>query len=362
MLTFTDPRLYVMGIGVGYMTSLADGSVVYWSDKMQEGSTSFSASDNVLSAGVGNAPAIIIPTDPNVTVNVTAADYSEYVKSASVGGVITAGAPALTCETVTAASTTISVTGTAVKGPGMSEAVAYVQEVGAASPIATGGIAYPIANDGTITGFTATSSKQYLVTYYVSQANATMTTINSNIKGDVVRFVYSRPIYVNYDPATASGDLYGWLHEIVPRLMLMPDGASNAGGQTTYTTTGITGRALVYDADTIEAGCNDCAVTGSPLMYRVIVPCDPTSGIEGVVANIGGNVTLASDVSTYQLAPRIVVDGKLGSIPLDEYTYSATSGATVSETGLVTMSGTSATVTVTYGDFSDVVVIEAGEA
>lgn len=373
MLTFTDPRLYVMGIGIGYMTSLADGSIKYWSDKMQEGSTSFSASDNVLSAGIGNSPAIIIPTDPNVTVSVTAADYSEYVKSASVGGVITYGAPVMTCQTVTAESTALSIDVTSVSpiaGPGMKNIVGYVQEIGAASPVSTGGVAYTIDPEtGAIADFTATIGTSYLVSFYVSQANASMTTITSNIKGDVVRFVYARPIYTNYDPSINQGDLYGWLYEIVPRLQLMPDGASNTGGQTAYTTTGITGRAMSYDAETISAGCNDCAITGSDLMYRVVVPCDSASGIDGIVGQLGGTVNLVIGDS-YQLTPSVVVNGTLTyGTPANDFTYSSgtTGVATVgTSTGVVvgvsagtsriTIGYTLPGTTTTYNDYVDVVV------
>lgn len=374
MLTFTDPRLYVMGIGIGYMTSLSDGSIKYWSDKMQEGSTTFSASDNVLSAGIGNSPAIIIPTDPNVAVSVTAGDYNEYAKSAAVGGTISYGAPVMTCQTVTATGTSLTVDvteGTPIAGPGMSDIVAYVQAVGAASPVATGGIAYQLdPTTGAISGFAATAGTSYIVSYYVSQANASMTTINSNIKGEVVRFVYSRPIYTNYDPSTNQGDLYGWLHEIVPRLQLMPDGATNSGGQTTYTTTGITGRALTYDPTVVSAGCDDCSVTGSPLMYRVIVPCDPSSGVEGIIGVLGGTVNLTAG-ETFQLAPAIVVNGALTyGKPASDFAYvsDTTSVATVgAATGAVVgVSAGNAKVTITievggetYSDIIDVVVTSA---
>ena len=75
MLNFTDPRKYVMGIGTAYATSLTDGSVKFWSDKFQEGNTTFSASEMVLNGGIGNGPCIILYNDPNISVAFTAADY-----------------------------------------------------------------------------------------------------------------------------------------------------------------------------------------------------------------------------------------------------------------------------------------------
>ncbi len=355
MLTFTDPRLYVFGVGLGYMTDLKDGSVKFWSDKFQEGNITVAGSDNVLNAGIGNGPAIIIPTDPNVAVNVTAGDYNEYAKAAAVGGRISYGAPVMTCKTVTASGTSLSVDvsdGTPVAGPGMSSVVCYVQEVGAASPVSIGGVAYALdPTSGAISGFSAVSGKSYVVNYYVSQANASMTTIGTDIKGEVVRFVFARPIYTNYNPTTNSGDLYGWLYEIVPRLQLTADGASNSGGQTAFTTTGIVGRAIAYDAETITADCNDCALTGTPLMYRVIVPCDEASGIEGIVV-LGGSVSVAVG-GTVQLNPAVVVNGTLSySVPASDFAYSSAAEATATvggNTGLVTGVATGSTeVTITY--------------
>lgn len=369
MIKFTDLRKYVLGIGVGYATDTATGDIVFWSDKFQEGSISVTGSDQTLSAGIGNSPAIIIPTDPNVSVNITAANYDEYMKSASVGGVITSAAPAVACQTVAATGTslTIDVTGgTPIAGPGMVNAVCYVQEVGAESPIATGGIAYPISAAGVISNFVATNGKTYLVTYYVSQANATMTTIGSNVKGKVVRFVLQRPIYVNVEQANNSGDMWGMLYEIIPRLQIMPDTSANSGSQTSYTMTPIVGRAVQYDAETISGtGCDSCSIAGAPLMYRVIVPCDATTGIDGIVGILGGEINMRVG-DTFQMSPMVVVDNKIGaSVPASDFTYisSATSYATVgTNTGLVTAAGAGDSVitvsytvgTTTYKDYVDV--------
>ncbi len=356
MITFTDPRLYVQGVGTAIMTDLATGDIKFFSDKFTDGNITASADDGIINAGIGNGPVIMIPSNSNVQVQVTAADYNEFAKSAAVGGQITYGAPVMTCQTVTAtgADLTIDVSGGApVAGPGMESIVCYVQEIGAPSPVVSGGVAYALdPASGAITGFSATSGTQYLVSYYVSRANASMTTIGTNMKGRVMRFVLQRPIYTNVDAATNQGDLWGMLYEIVPRLQLMPDGASNSGNQTTPTTTGITGRAMAYDAETISAGCTECQLSGAPLMYRVIVPCDSTQGIDGILGVLGGtvNVTVGQSV---QLRPALVVNNSLSySVPAADFSYasSATGVATVgANTGVVTgVAAGSAEITVTY--------------
>ena len=374
MITFNDPRLYVQGIGTGIMTDPATGDIVYFSDKFQEANVTMSSDEGLISAGIGNGPAIFIPSNPNVQVSATAADYSEYAKAAAVGAAVAPVAPVMTCQTVTASATTISINvsdGTPVAGLGMTEPVCYVQEVDAASSIKTDGIAYPINPvTGAITGFTAVNGKTYLVSYYVSRANATVTTVGTNIKGRVVRFAFQRPIYTNVNTATNQGDLWGMLYEIVPRLQLMPDGAANNGSQSAPTTTGITGRAIAYDAETIGASCTECSIGGAPLMYRVIVPCDLTSGIDGILGMLGGAISVVTGQSV-ALRPAIVAGGKLSySVPPADFTYtsSATGVATVgASTGIVTgVAAGSAEITVSYAvngtTYTDTVNVEVTSA
>lgn len=374
MITFTDPRLYVQGIGTAIMTDIATGDIKYFSDKFQDGNITASADDGIINAGVGNGPAIMIPSNANVQVAVTAADYNEYAKSAAVGGTISYGAPVMTCQDITATGQTLSINvsdSTPVAGPGMDDIICYVQEIGAESHIATDGTAYTLdPSSGSISGFTATSGKTYHVTYYVSQANASMTTITTDMKGEVVRFVLQRPIYTNVDTNTNQGDLYGMLYEIVPRLQLMPDGASNSGNQTTPTTTGINGRAISYDADVISGGCDECNANGAPLMYRVIVPCDSNVGIEGILGELGSEISVKTG-GTYQLNPAVVVNGRLSySVPATDFTYasSATGKATVgASSGIVSgVSAGTATITITYSNngetYTDTVTVTVTSA
>ncbi len=371
MLKFNDPKLYVMGIGTAYATSLTDGSVKFWSDKYQEGNTTFSASEMVNNGGIGNGPAIILYNDPNISVSFTTADYIEYARALSCGATFGYGAPVETCQTVTATGTSISIDvsgGAPVKALGMENIYCYVQEIGAASPIATGGVAYQVnPSTGAISGFTATNGKQYLVTYYVTQANASLTTYNSDFNGDVVRFVYRRPIYTNFNPTTNSGDLYGWKVDVIPYLKLNPATATTNGSQSSYSTTAISGRAIVYEEAVISGGCDDCTLIGAPLMYSMIVPCNATSGIEGIVGILGGIVNLDVDGATYQLAPAVVVNGKLTyNVAASEFSYesSDTGVATVGQnTGLISYVSNGSTQIqisytvggVTYTDTIDVV-------
>lgn len=371
MLKFTDPKKYVFGIGTAYATSLSDGSVKFWSDKFQDGNTSFAASEVVNNGGIGNGPAIILYNDPNISVTFTSADYNEYAAAASAGADVTYGAPVETCQTVTASGTSISIDvsgSTPVAGPGMNGIYCYVQEIGAPSPMSSGGVAYTLnPSTGAVTGFTATNGKSYMVTYYETQANASLTTYTTDFNSDVVRFVYRRPIYTNYDPATSSGDLWGWKINIIPYLKLNPSTATENGSQTAFTTTAITGRAISYDDTVVTGGCDDCNLTGTPLMYSITAPCDATVGIDGVVGILGGTVALNVG-DTFQLTPGVVVNNKLSySVAPSEFTFTSASTGVASvgqHTGVLTgvSAGTSKVTisltvgTTTYTDYIDVTV------
>lgn len=374
MLTFTDPKKYVMGIGTAYATSLVDGSIKFWSDKFTEGNTSFSASEMINNAGIGNGPAIIMYNDPNITVSFTQADYNEYIRAAATGAAVTYGAPVEKCQTITASGTSLTVNvadGIPVAGLGMAEPKCYVQEIGAASPVTSGGVAYAInPTTGAINGFAATNGKQYLVTYFVAQANASLTTYGTNFNSDVVRFVYRRPVYTNFNPSTNSGDLAGWKIDVIPFLKLNPATATDNGSQSSYTTTAIAGRAIAYEDAVITGECNDCTLKGAPLMYSVYAPCDDNAGIGGILGVLGGSVSLKTG-ATVQLTPAIVVNNTLSyGVPPTAFTYSSskTSVATVgAATGIVTgVTAGSAEITVTYvvgsTTYTDFVNIEVTSA
>ena len=143
MIKFTDKKLYLKGTAEAILIDKASGDIVYYSDKFQTANYQTSVTMGEIRAGLGNGIAAILPSDAAVNVNFTAADFSLAAKSLQVGAARTFGAPVMTCQTVTAAGTTLSLNieeGAPVAALGMSKAVCWVQEVGAQSPIATDGV------------------------------------------------------------------------------------------------------------------------------------------------------------------------------------------------------------------------------
>lgn len=355
-VSFTDKKKYVQGVGSAIMTDISTGDVLFYSDKFQEANVSFSTDDGFVNAGIGNGPVVSIPTNPDIQVNVTAADYSAYAKRVSAGGKLIRGSSVLTCQAVTGTNHKLTIDlseGTPVTPVGGKSVICYVQELGEKSSVTEGGTAYTInPSTGAVNGFTAANGTEYLVTYYVAQANTNCTVYTGNFTGKTVRFVLRRPIYINVKNGGKTGTVWGWLYEIIPRLQLTAGGAANSGNETGITATNITGRAISANDSTISKWSRNCVSIKKPLMYRVIVPCDLTEGLTGIIGAVGGTLVLARQ-EVVRLSPVAVVNGSLVyNIPANNFRYVSSNVGVVTvgtRNGIVmAMAPGTATITVSY--------------
>lgn len=355
---FTDSRLWLKGIGCAYLRDPATGDVVYYSNKFSTGQVTPSADAGEISAGAGNTLATMLATNARVAVNFTAQDFDLFVKGASAGATIESGAPVPVCEVVDATGAEIAITksaGTPVAPLGYSKIICYVQEVGAASLVANDGTAYAIdADSGVISGFNAVAGTQYKVTYFVSRANAQLATLTGDMNGRVLHFTSEHDIYVNVDPNNKSGTYWGKLYTVVPLLKLTTDGAAIEGDQTANTTTGIVGQALMYDDEVVVDDCGECGSSASPLAYYIVVPCDSTANISGLVV-VGGVISVPVS-TTYNINDfRLLVGKSLVAPDPAKMTYSLGDGAPAgtSVSGSVLTTGSTAGDTEITGTYTD---------
>lgn len=355
MIRFTDTPLYVRGICSAQFADIATGDVLFSSNKYQSGNITCSVNADPLRAGLNNPIATIIESDPDIQVNFTQADFNLNTKMAAVGAHVTYNAIVPVCQVVTASAAALSVDvsdGAPVAPYGMDKVVCYVQEVGAASKIAAGGTAYEISAAGVVSGFTATAGKQYKVWYYTQKLSAACGTLTSAMNGKIGIFTAQLAVYSNVNAKTNEGTRCGWLYIHVP-LKLQADGATITGDQSTYDTTAIVGRAISNDSGVISGTCEDCAE--STLAWYVLALEDGASVVTGVVAQIGGVISVAKN-GTAQVQPKAVVaNGQLVSVAPGKCTYAlsgAPSGTAVSKEGVIS-AGTTAgdgTLTVTLED------------
>lgn len=355
MITFTDKKKWLKGLGEIVAFSPKTGNIVGYSNKIQTGNVQTSVTMGEIRAGIGNAVAAILPSDASLTVDLTSADFNLDMKAAQMGATVTQGAPVLVCEEVTATGAALAIaktSGTPVRGYGMSKIYCYVQEVGAPSPVAIGGIAYEIDPDsGAISGFTATSGVTYKVWYHANKASAKGAVITTAMDPAIVNAVITFPVFEN-GAAENNSTRTGTLYITVPYLKLGANGGVN-GDQSNNDTTSYGGQAIAYDSEVVESGCSDCRGMGLPLAYYVYVPCDET-GIFAALGTVGSvNVKTSETVSpTWYLFTEEGSFARADPQFLSGYTSGTTSIATVNaNTGAVTgVAAGTANLTASYND------------
>lgn len=360
MIRFNDPNLYTRGICSAQFADMTTGDIYFSSNKFQEGNITPSSNSDPLRAGLGNGIATIVESDADIQVNFTQANMDLKTKLAGVGAGVTYNAVAPVCQVVTADSAALKVDvteGVPAAQYGMSKAVCYVQEVGTASAIAADGIAYGIAADGTVSGFTAVSGKQYKVWYFVEKLSAMCGKLTTAMNGKVGLFTAQMAVYSNVNAKTNEGTRWGWLYVHVP-LKLQADTAVVTGSQSNYDTTAIVGRAISADELVVSGQCEDCS--GSALGWYVLVPDGDADVVTGLVAAIGGVISVPKS-GTAQVRPQAVMaNGQLVALDPAKCTYAMTgapSGTIVGQsTGVITAGETTGdadmTVTFHYGDKS----------
>lgn len=308
MITFTDKSLFLKGVGNVILTDPDTGDILYQSKSFNAGSVSTSVNMNEIRAGLGNPVVATLPSDASLTVEFTAVDFSLFEKAAQVGAALTYGAPVPVAQTIKATGTSLTIDVTdGVPAPqlGFSEAVCYIQPVGAASPILRDGTAYPISDGGVISGFTATPDVTYKVWYFIQKATAHKATIGSLMDPKIVHFSASFAVYANVGGSANSGTRVGWLYVTVPKLKMQAN-ANISGDQTNADTTVISGMALSEDEQVVSATTDLCGDVSNPLAYYVYSPCNDAEIVQGI-AVVGGLVSLpissAKQIPVYLVMP-----------------------------------------------------------
>ena len=357
MISFTDRKLYVKGTCAAQFADPSTGEILYSSNKFQSSGISAETDLGEIRAGLSNGIAAIIPSNSALSVNFTAADFNLYAKAMQVGATVQYGAPAPTCEVLTASGTTLTLempNGAPVAQVGYAKIFGYVQTVGQESKAAVDGVPYEIdPTSGEIQGFQATSGTQYKVWYFVRKASAQMATISSLFDPKVVNFTAQMAVYSNDGGgANNTGSRVGWLYVIIPRLKFDGTGGGLDGDQQTASTQSFTGQALSMDELVVSGTCSDC--DAGVFAHYIYVEDAGASVFEGL-AVVGGVVSLPVS-TTAQIPVRLVAqNGELVQVgdTTTGWTYTlngAPTGTEVSASGLITAGTTpgDCTCTVTY--------------
>lgn len=355
---FTDKYLFVKFAESVTLSNPSTGDIAYFSNKPTDVNINPSVSMGEIRAGVGNPVVAVIPSDTNLPVEITAADFSLKMRAYQAGGLHGFGAPTLICADITAAEGHITIDtatyGTPVVPQGFDDKICYVQTIGSGSALLTDGVAYTINSSNQVVGFTSVNGTKYKVWFWVNKATTEYTTLTSVFDPNVFNCRVVMPVFANESGlANNTGTRVGSLVIVIPYLKLGAN-AGVTGSSSSNSTTSISGMAISYDEAVIQEGCDACADAASTLAHYLYVPCEGAQEIEAIVVK-GGEVSVVKS-TTGQVVPYLVVGGTLVAPDPAFVSYaltSAPSGTTIGQTtGIITAGSTagSCTCTITYND------------
>lgn len=330
--TLNGTPLYAKGTMNVKLFDPGTDNMVYFSDKMSTSQLQSSINLGPINAGIGNPVVIQIPDTPNLTMNLTAADFSLAGRALSTGSDITYNAVVPVDEVVEATGTTLTV----LQPP--------VAPLGGCNVVCT------VGNDGTsytidpttrqVQNFTATAGQSYCVHYWTNNASAQQFSVETLMSPAVLRGFVTIPLYAT-DSAAAnknSGSHVGNLYITIPRGQLGGD-VSTEGSQTTPATTMMNLTALSYN-DACEAGIQ-CGSSASPKLAYMVVELlgNPDQNATGL-AIVGGNDITVQAGTPYTIPVKYEMnDGEIVTPNMSDLTFTNPDGGlyfTVSNLGVVT--------------------------
>lgn len=322
--------LYVKGTADITMFNPTTDEVLYSSNKLQSNQIQTSINLGAVQGGLGNATLINLPDTPNLTLSMTAADFSLEAQGLQIGDVPSYNAIVRVQESVAvSAGGVLTVTGTPVapKGTSTGDVVGYVNEE-----------VYTFTGN-TITLPTYTEGANYCVTYFVQKLAAKQIDISTLFAPMIVRALIAMPVFASTTGDISTGSRVGTLFITVPRLQLNGD-LNIDGSQTAASTTVLNATALSFDEYQTTTG-NACAANEPKLAYMALDLSDE-SGYDHVVrlVVVGGGVSGA--VNTVVESPVLLLMDNGETQPIANYTdFTFTADAAVatvnSETGAITI-------------------------
>lgn len=332
-------NLYVKGTADIVMFNTADDSVIYSSDKLQTNQIQTSINLNPIQGGLGNPTLINLPDTPNLTLSMTAADFSLEAQGLQVGRTPSYNAIVPVKESCQAnASGILTVTGTPTVPVGSStgEIVGIVD-----------GNAYTF-NGKTITLTDFTEGNTYCVLYFVQKLAAQQIDISTLFAPMIVRALITMPVFSSATGDVSRGSRVGSLYITVPRLQLNGDINIDAS-QTTASTTVLNATALSFDELQSSTG-NACAANEPKLAY-ISLSLDDDEGYDHVVALVvlnGGVVGAQGDVVAN---PVLLLMDNGETVAISDYTDfvftpQSNVGTVNATTGAITLGSTSGNIAV----------------
>lgn len=334
MANIHRPARYAKGISEAYVMELGTWNILAHDNKFTDGNISISENAGEISGGLNNDLLLNIPDTRRLTGTFNAADYSMDVRAMQLGTKVQYNATILARENITASSTTLTLTGTPVRG--------YFQSLDDKFfPCYVGEDSQNYGVDPTtkeVQDFTAEVGKTYCVMYYTKMASAEFMPIPTSGAPLTAMLVVKTPLYGENGASSRNSTLVAMHYYFVKAQFIGGDPGYN-GSQTDASTTPWSFMAIADDTN-MEEMCSDCEGTKTVYGYEVIVPCGPDAKLSAVtnLVVVGGVLPLTVGESKQTPVFYVMENGELVTPQYSDLVFvSATPAtATVSETGMIT--------------------------
>lgn len=328
--------LYVKGTVDITMFDVATDDVVYSSNKLQSNQIQTSVNLGAVQGGLGNPTLINLPDTPNLTLSMTAADFSLEAQGLQVGATPSYNAIVPVSESVTCTGGKLTVSGTPVAPLGTSTGAIVGVVDGTAYTFSGQEISFPAGTNGTA----------YCVKYYVQKLQSKQLTINTQFAPMVVRALIAMPVFSSTTADVSTGSRVGTLYVTVPRLQLNGDINIDAS-QTTASTTVLNATALSFDEYQASSG-NACAVNEPKLAYMALDLTDENSYDHVVkLVVIGGGVSGENGDTVENPVLLLMDNGETQPIAdYSDFTWTGTAGTVNTTTGIITLGSASGDIAV----------------
>ncbi|MHC1722446.1 MAG: hypothetical protein AB9836_04475 [Aminipila sp.] len=343
MVQIIGKPLYAKGTANIILFHPKTDDVIYSSNKMQTVQVKTSVNLGAIQGGIGNATLIQIPDTPNLTVSMTAADFSLEAQGLQVGETPHYNAIIPATESVECKNGKLSVTGVPVAPLGTSTGKITATVNGIAYEFGTG------ENAKTINFSEGENSKFYCVSYSVKKLQSKQVDIKTFFAPMVARALITIPLFSteNADPST--GSRAGYLYITVPRMQLNGD-INVDGSQTSPTTTVLNGTGLSFDEYMSTTG-DACSANEPKLAYMSVdlTDCKTYDAVSSLLV-VGGGIAGKQGDTIPVPVKALMVNGATEQLPsFSEFDFTvnpATTG-TMGADGVFTIGSTSGDIKMT---------------
>lgn len=283
-ITLGDPNLFVKGMVEVVVTDPETGNIIGYDNVASESAVSTSVNMGEITGGFGNPLLINIPDTTRISGTLTSQAFSLQQRALTTGGNVSANGVVSYCETITASTTTLTVTKQPVKAYGQNDSDTtgwcYVRPHGSATYQGTN---YEVnLTTKAVVNFTATVGTQYDVFYFVNLISSEVLALQSSFNPAVATVRLKYGVYAKQNNSISHGTLAGYLYFVVPRAQFTGDAGIGAN-QTSNSTTSYDWVALMPDSNLMD--CSNCGANSDDYAYYIYAPCgDANSAITGFLS------------------------------------------------------------------------------